>query len=293
MSWVLFSIIAAVVWAICNIIDKYLIDRWFTDPEPASLTFTIFAILSGIGALIVVGFPIIPFMDIFWSVLAGSFLLFMVIFYFKALQTGEASRVMALFWAAPVFVAFFGAVFLGEIFLPLTYLGIFLMVAGAVAISYHGGKFKFNKAFWWIMASGIVHGFQVIITKYLLNKYDFWTVVGYTRIGVLPLAIPVIIWLIPGYKKVVKKHGLKVVYTQVFNDSINLIAIIFNYAAMAIGTATLVNALSSLTPFFVLLFAAILSIWFPKIISEEIKGSTVILKIFAITMIIAGAILIT
>jgi hypothetical protein len=55
---------------------------------------------------------------------------------------------------------------------------------------------------------------------------------------------------------------------------------------------TLVNALASVQPFFVLAFAVALSIFYPKILKEEIGRSAVALKLIAIAMMFAGVILI-
>jgi drug/metabolite transporter (DMT)-like permease len=56
---------------------------------------------------------------------------------------------------------------------------------------------------------------------------------------------------------------------------------------------TLVAALSSVQPFFVLLIAVVLSVFYPKILKEEIGKSAVLLKAVAILVMFAGAVLIT
>ena len=53
------------------------------------------------------------------------------------------------------------------------------------------------------------------------------------------------------------------------------------------------NSLSSVQPFFVMLFAIVLSVFYPKILKEEITGQAVLVKSVAIMLMFAGAILIT
>jgi hypothetical protein len=62
--------------------------------------------------------------------------------------------------------------------------------------------------------------------------------------------------------------------------------------ALVTGPATLVNSLSNLQPFFVFLFAVGLSLFFPKILKEELKKSTLALKLIAMILMFVGVILI-
>jgi hypothetical protein len=53
-----------------------------------------------------------------------------------------------------------------------------------------------------------------------------------------------------------------------------------------------VQAISSTTPFFVLFFGVILSLFFPGLGREEISFAGLIQKIIAITLVVAGVLLI-
>jgi hypothetical protein len=64
-------------------------------------------------------------------------------------------------------------------------------------------------------------------------------------------------------------------------------------AAVSLGPVTLVTALSSLQPFFVLVFALLLSRFLPGVLKEETGASTVLLKPASIALMFAGAVLIT
>jgi len=74
---------------------------------------------------------------------------------------------------------------------------------------------------------------------------------------------------------------------------IALFGILFSIIATSISYVTLVNALSSVQPFFVLLFTVLLSIFFPHIIKEEINKSIMFLKVLAIILMFIGVILVT
>jgi hypothetical protein len=91
----------------------------------------------------------------------------------------------------------------------------------------------------------------------------------------------------------VKKHGKKVVALMSLAETLNLVAVLFLTIAASIGFVSLVSALSSIQPLFVLLFIVILSIFTPKILKEEIGKKTLLLKFIAIVLMITGAILVT
>jgi dipeptide/tripeptide permease len=55
----------------------------------------------------------------------------------------------------------------------------------------------------------------------------------------------------------------------------------------------LVTALSSLQPFFVLVFALLFSRFLPGVLKEETGAPTVLLKLASIALMFAGAVLIT
>jgi drug/metabolite transporter (DMT)-like permease len=72
-----------------------------------------------------------------------------------------------------------------------------------------------------------------------------------------------------------------------------LAATLCSVAAVSLGPVTLVTALSSLQPFFVLVFALLLSRFLPGVLKEETGRSTVFLKLASIALMFAGAVLIT
>jgi hypothetical protein len=90
-----------------------------------------------------------------------------------------------------------------------------------------------------------------------------------------------------------KEQGKKTVVAVMSNEAFMMIAVLSFTIAVSTGLVTLVNALTSLTAFFVLFFTVILSTFYPNILKEEISNSTVLAKFFAITLMFAGTLLIT
>jgi transporter family protein len=217
----------------------------------------------------------------------------MSVFYFRALKLEEVSRVTPLFYLSPLFILFFATIFLGEIFTPFKYLGIFLLVVGAILISLKNlSKISFSKAFRWMMLSVIAISINQLLTKHLLNFADYWTIFAYIRIGGIIGIIPIAYIYFPELIKTVRKHGKRVVAVISINEVLNLLAVLFITIAVSTSYVTLANALSSVQPFFVLLFTVILSLFFPSILKEKISKSIIFLKLLAIILMFVGVILI-
>ena len=219
--------------------------------------------------------------------------MFMVLFYFKAVKIEEVSRVVPLFKLSPLFILIFATIFLGEVFTPITYIGILLLVSGAFLISSRNlSSFKLEKPFWFMILSVLFLTFNQIITKYLLGYADFWTIFSWTRIGTFLATIPILMVYFPQFRDVFSKHGNKAVSVITFSQILSLLGIFFITIAVSDGYVTLANALSSTQPIFVLIFATIIGLFYPKFIKEEVSKKQVLQKFIAIILLFIGVILI-
>ena len=144
-----------------------------------------------------------------------------------------------------------------------------------------------------MMFASIVLAINQVITKYLLSFADFWTIFGYIRIGAFVALIPSIIMNVESFKNIYKKQGLKPFSFITISESLNMLGVLSITLAAATGFITLVNALSSVQPFFVLLLTVIISIFYSQILKEEIGKSIVARKVVAIVIMFVGVILLS
>jgi len=292
--WVIFSILAALCWAIVNIVDKYILTKWVRQPIILVIILAIIGLIASIIVYFIYGFSYLSYFNIILAFIAGIFYILMAIFYFRAVKIEEVSRVIPLFFLSPLFILIFAGIFLGEVFILSQYLGIILLMVGAILISSKGlSRISLGKAFWWMMLSVIAISINALLTKYLLNFADYWTIFAWTRIGAAIGIIPITYIYLPELINTVKQYGKKVVAVISANETLNLFGILSVTIAVSIGDVTLVNALSSVQPFFLLLFAVILSIFYPSILKKEIGKSVIFQKLLAIILMFIGAILIT
>ncbi len=294
MLWAYLSILAAFVWAIGNVVDKFILEKWIRKPAIPVLFLGVIGLIASIFIYFIKGYSYLSLINILLAFVAGIFYITANIFYFKAAKIEEISRVIPYFHLAPLFVLILAAIFLGERFTPITYLGIFLLMMGAVLISSKNlKKFSFGKPFRYVMLSVFLFAVSIIIRKYLLGFADFWTVFAYIRVGSALALVPLFYYNFKELRQTIKKHGKKVAVVISANETINMIAMLLFMIAMVSGFVTLVEALTSTESFFVLFFTVILSILFPKILKEEISRKTILIKLVAIVIMFIGALLIT
>ena len=291
MSWIFFSILASLIWAGVNIVDKYVMSKLVDKPIIPMIILGIIGLPVSAAVYLFHGFASLSWFNIFLALVAALFYIFMCLFYFKAIQHEEISRIVPLFYLNSFFVIFLASTFLGEIFEPFKYVGVVLLVAGAILISMKKSlDLHFNPPFYFMLLASFCSAVAQVITKYLLNYADYWTIFAYLRIWTFIALIPIYFLYFPDLIQAVKKGGKKVIFVISLNELISLGALVLTTIATSIGYITLVNALSAIQPFFVLALSVIISIFFPAILAEELDKATISRKVVAIAMMFAGVI---
>ena len=149
MLWIIYSIIAVLIWSIVNIVDKHILEKRIKNSLIPVVIFGVIGLLIAIIIYLLQGFQPLSGLNIILALIAGIFLKLTNVFYFKATKIEEISRVIPLLSLSPLFVLILATIFLGEVFKPLQYLGIFLLVIGAILLSTKNFKeeIRLSKAF--------------------------------------------------------------------------------------------------------------------------------------------------
>jgi len=294
MDWILASIASAVGFAGVGILDKIVIEKH----SPSPRTFMIFVgVLQLPGSLIpmaFVGFE--PYSVINILIACGSGLLIGVslLLMFMALRKQDASVVAAVYQTAPVFVAIIAVIFLKEHLTFFQWLAILLTVVGAVLISLKrtGVGFGFGSLGVWffvMIAASVFFGAGLTLTKVALNEMSFWNVFAYRGIGT---AIPLM--FLPGTRNTFKESllfikNLKGLSIVVFSEAILAFAALwFTTIAIDNSPVSLATAIMSTRPLFAVIFGAVLSLRYLRILDEPLDRGSITQRSFAVVMIVVG-----
>jgi drug/metabolite transporter (DMT)-like permease len=293
VDWLILSVLASILWALGTIIDKYILTKHMQDP----ISYQLLYVATELPVLLV----LLVFTNVSsalpWVVLgiaAGLSHYLGLFLYFKAMMIEEASRVISLFYIGPIFTLILAAIVLKENLTSSMYIGVILLVLGAVSISYkrvEGKGTVVSPALGLLLLCSFTLSVYEILTKYVLGSFDltsflFWEFAGFIIAAFLTFSHSRIRH---SFLTSVKGMSRPVLFWRCVNTYMSLTALILYFAAMSIGLASLVSGATSFEPFFVLVFAILLSYFVPHVLKEDIGRGALAIKALAVTLIVAGA----
>jgi drug/metabolite transporter (DMT)-like permease len=295
MDWATLALLSAASFGAINIIDKYIVVRVVKDMR------TLPFILGPVGMLI--GAPtllldpdfgaysshIVPF------ALAGGMLRALHIFLvFKVLETEEVSRAVPVSQIHPIFVALLAGAFLGEVLGVGEWLAIIVVVAGAVLLSARRmpeglGAFLLRKSFGLLVLSSLLVAVANLLGKEALGEMSVVQVFG---INFFSLGAGLLLFSLD---KNVAREAWSIVRTRprhlgwfAADQGWAVVASFLFFSAVALGPVSLASTLTATRPFFIFVFAVLLSWRLPRFLEEPLTPATLAVKFVGIAMIVGG-----
>lgn len=287
MLWLYLSLLAAVFWSLVIIIDKHAITDEMRDPILAAtisgftlfLFFSLFSLFSDPLSL--------PLNIIAFSFLTGVCYITAIYFYYQTAKREEISRINSVVQCYPIVVLILSLLFLGELLSPVKYLGIVLLIAGAIIISIKKGTSIKRLTILLALSSMLFYAlrsfFLEIATAFPLLQVLSWAGLGGLLVGAVLLA---------AHHPHIRKKSKKGIEHLILSNALAVIAFLLFTQAISLASASLVTAIISTDILFVFLIATALSKTHSHIIREELRGSTLLLKLIAIVLILLGLLLV-
>jgi len=299
MLWLTVAISAYLILAVVFLVDKYLL----VGPIPNPQVYTFYIGSLGILVLILapfVGFYIPELSQIVLSLLAGALFIYGIFWLNKALRLFEASRVIpAIGGILPIFSFLLIYIFSGgkEIFTLWEFLAFILLVFGSVLIIYEKAKISL-KSLRISATAAFFLALSFVLAKYVYMAQPFWSGYIWIRIGGFLMAMGFL------FAREVRDELFKIKINfpkktaAIFlsNQAAGASANILQNWAIALAPlvcVAIINALQGVQYAFLLIFATIISLKFPKILKEEISRKILFQKILAILLIGGGLVLLT
>ncbi len=295
LDWFVFALIATILWSIGAIIVKFVRVNYIKSSIGYIMITGPVAFLSLI--LLLFGKIQIPSAKMILFILISSIAgLTGYWFYLIALHKEEVSKIITLFGIQPLIILLLATFFLGEILTINDYLAFPLIIIGSMLLSVKkvGEKFKLSSTLILIFASMFFFSLMNFSLK-LAAEVDFVTVTILRQLGFLIILIPIFLLSKKIRKKTkedlnqINKKKLILIYVGEF---IAMSGMVFSYLAIQRGPLSLVTLVEGTESLFVIILAALISIFIPKILKEEITKKTISLKIISALLMIAGLYLI-
>lgn len=298
MTWLGFSLLAALLWTGVSVVDKVVIEKYI----PNALTFSFFMSSYGLisASLFAVFFSIhlAPLIHIMLATVSGTLYLVYIVLYFASLAYSDASVVVALGQITPIFATLWGFVFLKERFEWWAYGGIVLIIFGAIGLSLESnqatdGKVKtvqLNKALQFMILACFVRSLSDLLLKSALEKVSvadgfFWPRIGIFAGACVPLGFAFVrkrLWL------TIKQIGIRANLLIMGSEGAALLGTGAFTLAYAMGPLTLVSASSSVQPLLIVLLVWLLNWLHPNTIPDNTDRRSFLIRVLPFLMTIIG-----
>ena len=302
MSWFFIALWAPFLVACANHNDKFLLSRYFKEKNIGSIV--IFSSLfSGVAALIVL-FIQPDVYDV--SLVQGSALIatgmlsvFAGLCYLYALDIDEASFVTPFHQTVPIFAYCLGYFILGETITPAQGSGSFVIVAGALALSFEFGRrgmrFKRNVVALMLVAS-FLSAINGVIFKLIALDEGFWVSLFWGFVGQVMAGLTLLV-CVPGYRRdflgLFKQHKVAVVGLIALSETLFSVSEAVTLYATLLAPVALVLLVNSFQPLFVLALGIVLTLFLPRVAKESLGRMKMLQKGVGIGLMLVGGYLIT
>ncbi len=315
MNWLTLTIISYLMLAVVNLGDKFVVDKLLPSSKAYSFVVALFSASVFILAPWFLKWP--GFNLLLLNIISGALFVFAIWSMYEALKRGEASRVVVVVGGIiPMFTMLFSLFLFKEKYSWSQWLGFLFLLVGMFIIAFLLSRRKkvsefFKRLFsvftgtynkqWIILAitSSLLYSLFFITTKYAYQKQDFWSAFIWIRGGGL---LVVLIFLLDrgsrmeifkSFKKKSKAPSKVGKGFVLINQVLGSASFILQNYAVFLGPVAIINALQGVQYAFLLILGIFFSIFFPKILKEDISRSVLIKKIVAILFVGLGLFFIT
>ncbi|MEK7213381.1 MAG: EamA family transporter [Patescibacteria group bacterium] len=296
--WLPIALFGYAIAAAVSILDKFILEKKAVSAAVFSFYSTVFIlpifllIPFGVGMIKGSGDWLVA------VIFAVSFTLGLWTMY-KGVQQSEISHLGPFLGATiPVAVFVLSRVFLNEVLSDRQMLAGGLLVLGSLLISFeksqkHNG---WHTGFAWGLAAAIFFAISHVASKYTYNVYGFYSAFVWTRgflgaAGLVFLLSPAVRQEIFSRHRESKKTTAHRRALVVANKIGGVAAIILVQYAIALGSVSVVVALSGAQFALLVLAVAVLSKFWPKLFKEEYGRAEIFQEIIAVLIIGVGLVL--
>lgn len=293
MSWLYFSILASAVYAICNFIDKYILEKRIKDYRGLVVYTALVGFIFGIGYWAFSGFSVLPTQDALLIILTGILTIWGLAFYLRSLALEETSTVIILMQMVPVITLVLSFFFLHEKISSIQMFGFVLILFAVVGVSLKKEDLhmRLSLALLFILLADLCWAIANIIFKFVVSSANFSQLIAYESFGIalggllLYLFYPSVRNAFHNQSKSLSKITIGII---LINESIFLLAKLLGYYAISLGSVTLVGIVSSTQVFFGIFYGWILTLLYRNTYREDISFFGISKKIILALVVFGG-----
>ncbi len=300
--WFFVALGAPLLWAVGSFIDKFLVDRLKSE-ELSMAVLLLYSTLFSVLVLPVVfliggGLDTLFSIQILLLIAAGVVEAVALFLFFSALVREEVSLVIPLLQLTPVFSFAFGLLVLGETLTLLQGVGCVTVILGGMLLTLEFSeetRFKIKKYLLvYMIFAAAAYALTDTLFKYGGSANAFWTSVFWQHVGLLGAGVAVFLAK-PSYRRQFVSHvqasPASFVGLNILNETLHAGGVMLVNFALFFAPIALVATVTAYHPVFVLIGGAMLTMYFPKLISEKLSARHLIHKSVATLVVVLGSVL--
>lgn len=292
MTWLVYALLAPLVFTVVNFIDKLILEKHIRNPLMMSPFVSVMALINGTVLWVLTGFPVLSLHDTVIVMLTGMLTAVGALLYYRALSTEETSKVIVLIQMQPVMVLTLAFLLLGETITVVQLAGFVLILGAVLALSVRKGMGGIPlSTLVPLVLVNFLWSLSVVLFKFVAEAGDFTRLLSYESWG-LALGGLLIYLFVPPVRRAfhsgipaVPRRTLGVIAV---NETIFVVAKLMTLAAVALGPTALVSVLGGTQVFFGIIAGWILTILAPAIYKENISQRELIRKGIIALVLFAG-----
>ena len=275
-NWILIALLPPILFSATIYLDKFVVDKYFKGAGGLTI-FASFIKLLAAAVVFLLPFTkveLLPLRESLLIMLGGALLTYYILPYYKAISLRDASEVTPLFQMGPAMSLVFSFQLLKETIHGIQYVGMLLIILGALTVSAVSLKRMFHPSLvlFYMAISTLGFNLAIVLFKFVYLSSSFWTAFFYQNIGGALAGVSLM--LIPHYRKelvsLVKTVGPKVGAVMLVSGGIDRGAESLYNLATTLAAVPLVSMVTATQPFFIVLFGTLLTIFSPQLIKEDI-----------------------
>ena len=290
MTWFYLALLVPLLSAIVNLLDDNLLQFVYKSPYVAGVSAGFYGSLPLLSLFFLDAHALPANLGIL-AFLAGMLTLLYYLFFFKGLDSEVPSIVVAMFGLAPATIPFFAHFIVHEKLAMLQVLGFMIVLVASLGLAVTDiKKLKFSKALIFVTIAVVFMDASSIMTKYVYQRADFYSVYMYFSAGIGAGALAVFLYKYDDNIKAIKlisKSIKRLLPLFMLTELIGVSAEFTANQAISRGPVSLVKVIEGIQPMFVLLIALALYPVKPKFFREAEEGGAK-QKFILMAVIIAG-----
>lgn len=290
--------ISPFLWAICNHIDKIILDRYFREGGVGTLL-----IVSALASVIATPFLYLvdpSVLDIgrgSFGVIVMAALLDVILLwaYLNAMQTDDSSRVIVYYQLVPLFGIVTGWAFLGEVISQSQLVAMLVIMFGTTIVSLEnvGGRFKFKgRTVGYMLIACACWAGELAIFKVAALEANVWRALFWKHIVLMIVGVLMYLF-IPRYRAsfqaAMRSNSIPLLSANLLNEVLYILATVSYGLAAMLAPVGLVLLTETFQSIFVFVLAILIARFIPKLATESIDRTHFAMKGVAICITGFGA----